>query len=86
MAELQQDADRWMRYYNEDRTHTGKYCFGKTPMQTFMESIPLAKEKMLETLKEESNGDAPLQGANPHLDSDNLFENLLYLNKNTDNF
>jgi len=28
-------------------THTGKYCFGKTPMQTFKDSIPLAKEKML---------------------------------------
>ena len=27
--------------------HSGKYCFGKTPMQTFMDSIPLAKAKML---------------------------------------
>jgi hypothetical protein len=27
--------------------HSGKYCFGKTPMQTFRDSIPLVKEKML---------------------------------------
>ncbi len=25
----------------------GKYCFGKTPMQTFLDSIPLVREKML---------------------------------------
>ncbi len=27
-------------------------CFGKTPMETFELSIPLAKEKLLEKLKE----------------------------------
>ena len=32
---------------NEARPHSGKYCFGKTPMRTFLDSIPLAKEKML---------------------------------------
>lgn len=46
--ELQQDLDDWIRYYNEERTHTGKYCFGKTPMQTFLDAIPLAKEKLLD--------------------------------------
>ena len=35
------------REYNEERTHSGKYCYGKTPMQTFQDSIPLAKEKLL---------------------------------------
>src|SRR5690606_22821700 len=53
IKELQTDLDRWMTYYNRDRTHTGKYCFGKTPMQTFMDSIGLAKEKLLEALKED---------------------------------
>ncbi|MDR0400607.1 MAG: IS481 family transposase, partial [Treponema sp.] len=33
--------------YNEERTHSGKYCYGKTPMQTFMDSIPLAGEKLI---------------------------------------
>jgi transposase InsO family protein len=45
--ELQEDLDDWIQQYNEQRTHSGKYCFGKTPMQTFLDSIPLAQEKML---------------------------------------
>jgi hypothetical protein len=45
---LQEDLDHWMGYYNTERTHSGRYCFGKTPMQTFVESIPLAKEKRLD--------------------------------------
>jgi hypothetical protein len=49
---MQQDLDEWINYYNQERTHSGKYCFGKTPAQTFADSLPLAKEKMLETLKE----------------------------------
>jgi len=53
IQELQLDLDRWMKYYNMDRTHTGKYCFGKTPMQTFKDSIALAKEKLIERLTED---------------------------------
>ena len=45
--EMQQnDLDEWLREYNESRPHSGKYCYGKTPMQTFLDSLPLAKEKM----------------------------------------
>jgi hypothetical protein len=44
---LQKDLDTWMEYYNNERPHSGRYCFGKTPMQTFSESLPLAKDKML---------------------------------------
>jgi len=47
LDELQSDLDTWLVYYNEERTHSGKYCFGKTPMQTFIDSKPLAEEKML---------------------------------------
>jgi len=47
LDELQADLDIWISEYNEQRPHSGKYCFGKTPMQTFIDSIPLAKEKML---------------------------------------
>jgi hypothetical protein len=36
-----------MEYYNNERPHSGRYCFGKTPMATFLESLPLAKEKIL---------------------------------------
>jgi transposase InsO family protein len=47
IQELQDDLDNWLVDYNENRPHTGKYCFGKTPMQTFKDSIELAKSKML---------------------------------------
>jgi len=44
---LQTDLDQWLKVYNEERTHQGRWCYGKTPMQTFIDSIPLAKEKVL---------------------------------------
>lgn len=44
---LQTDLDQWLDYYNNQRPHSGRYCFGKTPMQTFTESITLAKQKLL---------------------------------------
>jgi transposase InsO family protein len=47
IAELQEDLDLYLVEYNEARPHQGRWCFGKTPMQTFEESLPLAKEKML---------------------------------------
>jgi transposase InsO family protein len=47
LDELQADLDTWIKQYNEERVHSGKYCFGKTPMQTFLDSIPLVNEKML---------------------------------------
>jgi transposase InsO family protein len=50
LEQLQQDLDAWIEEYNQQRTHTGKYCYGRTPMQTFTESLPLAKEKMLDDL------------------------------------
>ena len=50
LEELQKDVDNWLVEYNVERTHSGKYCFGKTPMQTFLESKHLAKEKMLDSL------------------------------------
>jgi hypothetical protein len=37
----------WLREHNETRPHQGRWCFGKTPMQTFVDRVPLAKEKML---------------------------------------
>ena len=48
LDELQADLDNWIRYYNEERTHRGKYCFGETPMETFLDTLPLAKEKKLD--------------------------------------
>ncbi len=45
--ELQVDLDLWVREYNEARPHQGRWCFGKTPMQTFLDAIPMTKEKMI---------------------------------------
>jgi transposase InsO family protein len=50
LDQLQVDLDRWLEEYNEHRPHSGKYCFGKTPMQTFLDSRHLAHEKELDRL------------------------------------
>lgn len=42
---LQLDLDAWLTIYNEQRTHQGRWCFGKTPMQTFLDTDPVAREK-----------------------------------------
>ena len=47
IAELQADLDAWVAEYNEVRPHQGHWCFGKTPMQTFLDAAPFAKEKMI---------------------------------------
>lgn len=50
LEQLQHDLDDWLDYYNNERPHSGRYCYDKTPMQTFISSKPLAEEKMLDTL------------------------------------
>ena len=47
IEEMQKDLDEWMDYYNKERSHSGRYCFGKTPMETFKESLILARQKMI---------------------------------------
>jgi transposase InsO family protein len=47
---LQADLDQWMAYYNAKRPHSGKYCNGRTPFQTFSDTRHLADEKMIDTL------------------------------------
>jgi transposase InsO family protein len=50
IEQLQTDVDQWVESYNSQRVHSGKYCYGKTPMQTFLDSKHLAKEKALDQL------------------------------------
>ncbi len=47
LDELQRDLDAYMTEYNERRPHQGRWCYGKTPMQTFVDSVDLAKEKSI---------------------------------------
>jgi len=58
LDEIQEDADKWIEEYNKERTHSGKYCFGKTPWQTFLNSKYLTDEKMLDRLQPTDNPDA----------------------------
>lgn len=47
LEDLQVDVDHWIAKYNERRPHSGKHCYGKTPMQTFQEAKHLATEKTI---------------------------------------
>lgn len=48
LADLQTDLDQWLEFYNRERTHQGKRCQGKTPMETFIDAMELAKKANLE--------------------------------------
>jgi transposase InsO family protein len=54
IEQLQVDVDLWIKLYNQERPHSGRYCFGKTPKQTFDDSKQLAKQKMLDQLLQPS--------------------------------
>jgi transposase InsO family protein len=45
---LPADLDQWIKEYNKQRTRSGKYCFGRTPWETFMASRNLAVDKMVD--------------------------------------
>jgi hypothetical protein len=85
IAELQADLDRWMYNYNNERTHSGKYCFGKTPMQTLIDSIPLAQEKLLERLAEDQILQSPPKKGSEESVSLHLDEKRLYSQIQSDN-
>jgi len=55
LEQLQADVDTWMESYNAERTHSGKYCYGKTPLQTFIEAAPLAHSKQLDRMHHSSD-------------------------------
>lgn len=46
LAQLQADLDAWVQIYNNDRTHQGKMCCGRTPMQTLREGCEVFAEKV----------------------------------------
>ena len=45
IEELQNDLDEWLQYYNNERTHQGKMCCGRTPIQTLVDGKQRWKEK-----------------------------------------
>lgn len=44
---LQEDLDEWLIYYNNERTHQGKMCCGRTPYETLVDGKQFWKEKNL---------------------------------------
>lgn len=46
IEELQTDLDDWLRYYNHDRTHQGKMCCGRTPIQTLIDGKEAWNDKI----------------------------------------
>ena len=46
LAELQADVDVWLDYYNNERTHQGKMCCGRTPLQTLIAGKEAWNEKV----------------------------------------
>lgn len=65
LEELQSDLDVWLCEYNEKREHSGKYCYGKTPWQTFLDSKHLVQAKMLDALTTTASSDVEVQSAEP---------------------
>ncbi|MES3017897.1 MAG: IS481 family transposase [Bacteroidota bacterium] len=45
--DLQKDVDIWINHYNNERTHQGKMCCGRTPMQTFLDGKNIWNEKVV---------------------------------------
>lgn len=44
---LQKDLDEWLDNYNNERTHQGKMCCGRTPMETLIDGKQIWAEKNL---------------------------------------
>jgi hypothetical protein len=47
LESLQLDLDQWIEYYNNERTHQGKMCCGRTPIETLEDGKSICQEKMV---------------------------------------
>lgn len=47
MEQLQTDLDVWINSYNNERTHQGKMCCGRTPLDTLEDGKQIWKEKFV---------------------------------------
>src|SRR3954447_1946473 len=92
LEEMQKDIDQWIELYNNERAHSGRYCFGKTPMQTFIDSKELAKAKDVNNLFGQNNNfklsdEAEVSSAEEHLTRNSLNDgNDKAVEKNTTAF
>lgn len=75
--ELQADVDLWLDYYNKERPHSGKYCLGRTPWQTWNDSLHRTKNKMLDTLYQKDVSSFLTGEAETGSGGDQLVRNIL---------
>lgn len=68
LEELQADVDLWLKAYNEIRPHSGRFCYGKTPWQTFKDAAHLAKSKVLGSVFEPNAINKPREDGIPSLE------------------
>ena len=47
LEDLQKDLDEWLEYYNNKRTHQGKMCCGRTPIDTLIDGKIIWQEKLV---------------------------------------
>jgi len=50
IEQLQKELDIWLEYYNNERTHQGKMCCGRTPMQTLLDNKQIWMEKFVDQI------------------------------------
>ncbi|BBE09755.1 Transposase [Mycoavidus cysteinexigens] len=46
IEQLQNDLEDWLAYYNNDRTHQGKMCCSRTPIQTLIDGKEAWRDKI----------------------------------------
>ena len=46
--QLQKELDTWIDFYNTERTHQGKMCCGRTPLETLIDGKTAWAEKSLD--------------------------------------
>ncbi len=57
IEEIQADLDEFMAWYNAERTNQGRYCQGRTPLQTFRDGLSLYQQFVFDSVEEmEVNG------------------------------
>lgn len=50
IEQLQEDLDNWIKHYNNERTHQGKRCKGRNPMQTLLDGKQNWQEKFIDQI------------------------------------
>jgi transposase InsO family protein len=53
VEEVQVDLDVFLEYYNEERTNQGRYCQGRTPLETFTDGLEIYNQYVFDNVVEE---------------------------------